>query len=187
MSKIYLTRHGETDWNAKRMLQGHTDTSLNETGRAQAEALAKEAVKLGIKHIFSSDLLRAKETAEIVGESLGLDIVFDKRLRELGFGDFEGRDYYTISEQEWAGFNENPESFNAETKQQLYDRVKNFLGEICGKNLGNVLVVSHGGALKMFLFCEKYAEFDKDEFQKDFFVRLQNAKIIEFKGLANQT
>ncbi|MEN9581245.1 MAG: hypothetical protein RJA70_4254 [Pseudomonadota bacterium] len=89
--RIYLARHGETDWNNEGRWQGQTDVPLNETGRRQAVALGKRLRSLGLAKLGSSDLLRATETAKIVGAEVGLVPAFaDPRLRERGFGVFEG-------------------------------------------------------------------------------------------------
>lgn len=176
---IYIVRHGETDWNAKKKMQGHTNTSLNNTGRAQAEALSKEVTKLDINCIISSDLSRARETAEIINKEIGLDIIVDKRIRERCFGDFEGRVYDKITEQEWKKFNENPKTYNAETRKELFDRAKEFLGELKANKSGNVLVVTHGGTMKAILFSARHNEFNEDEFQKDYWQVIPNASIIE--------
>ena len=188
MSKIYVARHGETDWNAMAKIQGHTPhVPLNEKGREQAHALRKKVSRIGVNHIFSSDQLRAKETAEIVNLDLGLDIVLDERLRERNFGNLEGKIFHDISEDDWAKFDTNPKAFNAESSREMYDRVKSFLDETRKTTKGNVLLVSHGGTLKMVLHHEKYDEFNEKEFRKDFLVPLPNAGLIELgKRPANQ-
>jgi broad specificity phosphatase PhoE len=189
MSKIYIARHGETDWNARAKLQGQTaHVPLNDKGKEQALALLEKCREIGFNEIHASDLARAKETAEILNDDLGLGITFDKRLREVSFGDWEGRIFHDISKDEWARFNENPKAFNAETHEEVSDRMKSFLDEIRKKAKGNVLVVSHGGALKVAIHLDKYGEFKKKEFLKDFLVPIKNAGLIELAGgPANQT
>jgi broad specificity phosphatase PhoE len=88
---LYLARHGETAWNALGRWQGQTDVDLNDTGRAQARVLGEAVRGRGIVRVWSSDLARARETAEIVGAVLGLgSVTVDPGLRERGFGCFEG-------------------------------------------------------------------------------------------------
>src|SRR5215207_7850054 len=88
---IFLARHGETEWNRIGRWQGRTDIPLSDVGRAQAVALADRLRDRGITEIHASDLSRARETAEIVAAALGVSrIGFDPRLRERGFGSFEG-------------------------------------------------------------------------------------------------
>ena len=85
-----FARHGETDWNFEGRLQGHTDRPLNAYGREQAEALAGRLAREDVAAIYASDLARARETAEIVGERLGLPVVVDPDLREKNWGTWEG-------------------------------------------------------------------------------------------------
>ena len=88
---LYLTRHGETDWNAEGRWQGHTDVPLNSTGEAQARAMADALRGTGIGAVVSSDLRRACDTARIVAGILGVDVAYvDADLRERAFGLFEG-------------------------------------------------------------------------------------------------
>ena len=90
MTTIFVARHGQTDWNAEHRWQGHADPPLNERGRAEAQALAESLASRGIEAIYSSDLARGRETAEIVGARLGLPVVVDARLREVDVGEWSG-------------------------------------------------------------------------------------------------
>jgi 2,3-bisphosphoglycerate-dependent phosphoglycerate mutase len=87
---LFLFRHGETDWNREGRLQGHTDTPLNATGLAQAEALAETLRPHRLDAVVSSDLMRAWTTARIVAEALGLPLLADPGLRETNVGAAEG-------------------------------------------------------------------------------------------------
>jgi len=88
--KFILTRHATTDWNLAGRIQGHTDISLNQQGRIEAEELAKVLSGLGIHLIVSSDLKRASETGDIISASLSVPSQLDTRLRECSSGDVEG-------------------------------------------------------------------------------------------------
>ena len=90
MTTLLLVRHGETDWNAEGRLQGHTDRPLSDYGRRQARRLAEELEGEELEAIYSSDLARAHETAEIVGERLGLPVALEPDLREKDWGTWEG-------------------------------------------------------------------------------------------------
>lgn len=91
MTKIYLTRHGETVDNASQTMQGQTQGQLNATGRHQARQLALELKGVEFDAVVSSDLWRAVETAEILAEGRGLSVVTTPLLRERDWGDFTGR------------------------------------------------------------------------------------------------
>jgi broad specificity phosphatase PhoE len=87
---LFLFRHGETDWNREGRLQGHTDTQLNPTGLAQAEALARRLRPHRLDAVLSSDLSRALTTAKIIAEALGLPLSSEPGLRETSVGAAEG-------------------------------------------------------------------------------------------------
>ena len=88
--EIWLARHGETDANAEGRVQGSLDPPLNERGREQARALAREAAGLGIEALYTSQLRRARETAAIVSKALGLEPRVDERFAESFRGEWEG-------------------------------------------------------------------------------------------------
>jgi 2,3-bisphosphoglycerate-dependent phosphoglycerate mutase len=145
MPTLLLVRHGETDWNAVGRLQGQTDRPLSEYGRRQAwqlgeqlksEALAGEALEA----IYSSDLARARETAEIVGERLGLPVVLDAGLREKDWGSWEGLTAVERDRVEFVG----------ESTAAHQDRILHALRRISERHPGDgrVLVVTHGGSMR---------------------------------------
>ena len=87
---IYLVRHGQTDWNILGKTQGHGNSNLTDKGREQAIQLANSMKKYPIDYIYSSELGRAIETAEIIGEQFNLDVISNPALKEMGFGKWEG-------------------------------------------------------------------------------------------------
>lgn len=91
IKRLFLFRHGETDWNLLDIYQGSTDIPLNATGLAQAEALARALDGEGIEHVFASDLARASVTAETVARRFGAGVTGHRELRETSFGQVEGR------------------------------------------------------------------------------------------------
>jgi broad specificity phosphatase PhoE len=152
MTVLLLARHGETDWNLKRRVQGHSDTPLNDTGRMQARSLADELAGEPIDAVYSSDLLRAHETARIVAEQRGLDVTAIRDLRERHFGTWEG----LTDEEIFARFPEARAGTgawgDAETREEMTDRVLGALHRIAATHPGrHVLVVSHGGPLRAVL------------------------------------
>ncbi len=150
MTTILLVRHGETNWNVERRVQGHSDTPLNDNGRAQARALVAELEGEPIDAVYSSDLLRAHETARIVAQARGLDVTAIRDLRERNFGTWEGLTDAEI-------FARFPEAANeswgdGETKPEMARRVFDALQRIAETHpSGRVLVVSHGGPLRAVL------------------------------------
>ena len=95
-TRIIAIRHGETAWNVDTRIQGHLDIPLNATGRWQAERLAQALRDEPITAIYTSDLTRAWETAQYIGELQGLPVIKEAGLRERDFGDFEGKTFAEI-------------------------------------------------------------------------------------------
>ncbi len=143
MTTILLARHGETDWNRDRRVQGHSDTTLNETGRAQARALAAALAAEPLDAVYSSDLSRARETAEIVAARHELPVSLDPQLRERSFGSWEGLTGAEIDARfgDWS-------LHDGETDDHVRERVLAATHRIVARHPGEeVLVVSHGGVL----------------------------------------
>jgi broad specificity phosphatase PhoE len=139
MTTLLLVRHGETDWNAAGRLQGHTDRPLNDFGRAQARTLAEQLAEDGIEAIYASDLARARETAEIVGERLGLAVEIDPDLREKDWGTWEG---LTSDERLHV-------EFEGETTEEHRERVLGAVRRIAERHPGQrIVVVTHGGCVR---------------------------------------
>jgi broad specificity phosphatase PhoE len=154
MTTLLLVRHGETDWNRDGRWQGGSDTRLNDLGRAQARALA-EQLDGSVDVVYSSDLARARETAEIVAAKLGLEIRIDPRLRERGFGSWEGlttgeiEERFADSHQRWIA-GEGAGADDAETFEDFSTRVNDFLADVLRLHPGEeVLVISHGGSIRV--------------------------------------
>jgi broad specificity phosphatase PhoE len=139
MTELLLVRHGETDWNAEGKLQGHTDRPLNDYGRRQAQALADKLAGESIDAVYASDLSRARETAEIVGEKLGLTVAVDPDLREKNWGNWEG-----LTSDERLHI-----EFEGETSEAHRDRTLSAVQRIVERHPGErVVVVTHGGSLR---------------------------------------
>jgi len=156
MRLLYLARHGETDWNAAGRWQGHTDVPLNESGRAQARALAGALGPLGIGGAVASDLARAHETARIVATGLGVSVAYtDRDLRERSFGVFEGLTREECAEQHaeaWRAWTEHRITpGGAETQETIAARMVAAVTRVAtevARDDAPALVVTHGGALR---------------------------------------
>ena len=142
MTTLLLARHGETDWNRELRIQGSSDIELNDLGRAQARALAQELEHIDLDAIYTSDLSRARATAEVVAASHGLDVTLDARLRERSFGSWEG-----LTREDVAALPDGAQH-DGESDDQVRERVLEAVQAIADTHPGEqVLVVSHGGAL----------------------------------------
>ena len=97
--RVLLARHGQTDWNAAAKIQGASDVPLNARGREQARSLAERVRRERVGAIYSSPLSRARETAEIIGKTLGVNVITAPELTELSFGDWEGCTWEEIGER----------------------------------------------------------------------------------------
>jgi broad specificity phosphatase PhoE len=153
MTELLLVRHGETDWNRDQRFQGHADPPLNETGRAQARALADDLAAERIDAIYTSDLARARETAELIAERAGVPFVLEPQLREVDVGEWQGLTRLEIAERFPAGmrnWNERGHGWErGETYEQLTERVLEALERIVRRHPGErVVVVGHGGTIR---------------------------------------
>jgi broad specificity phosphatase PhoE len=153
---ILLIRHGLTDWNAEQRWQGHQDIPLNDTGIDQARALARRLANWPIQALYSSDLKRAAQTADILAKAVGLQVTRDRAWRERDVGAFQGLTRAEIEIQ-------YPNEFSAMTRgsiyppsgednQELHARAVAAFDKLVARHPGEmVAVVSHGGLLHTIL------------------------------------
>lgn len=151
---IYLCRHGESEYNAKKIVQGHIDTNLTEKGINQAKALGEFLKDKDIQKIISSDLKRAYQTAKIVGDLLGLEVYKDERIREMHFGTWEGLSYdwiYQNAKEHFYNWLSNPVKHPLPKQEDILhfeNRLRIFLEDIKKLPEKNILVVGHGGSIQ---------------------------------------
>ncbi|MEO0546841.1 MAG: histidine phosphatase family protein [Pseudomonadota bacterium] len=138
---FYFLRHGETDWNKNRMTQGQFDSSLNETGQAQAVRAGDLLKAEPIERIIASPLTRVRHTAEAVAKHHGLPIEFDDGLMECHLGDHQGEPHGPWLAQYWTGDYDPP---NGETFAQFHTRVWAAMARAVARG-PNTLIVAHGG------------------------------------------
>lgn len=146
--KILIARHGETEWNKENRILGRTDIPLNDTGIMQAKTL-KENIMYPFRYVIASPLQRAELTAKIICEERDIDIIYDKRLMEMDFGIYEGKDREDESYQKAKRkfFTKYPQG---ESYFHLAQRVYNCLDEIIERYKdGNVLMVTHNGICRV--------------------------------------
>jgi broad specificity phosphatase PhoE len=147
--RIYLARHGQTDWNAERRLQGGTDTELNETGRQQAAELAARLDGIALDAVYSSQLRRSRDTAQVVAGESG--VVSLAELNEQQLGEFEGayldgRDPDVAAEFERRSADPYDTMGGGESIEQHLARVEKAVEQIRGRHpSGQILIVGHGG------------------------------------------
>ncbi len=154
-TRILAIRHGETAWNVDTRIQGHLDIPLNDTGRWQAQRVARAlAARDPIHAVYSSDLQRAHETAKAIASATGAPLVTHAGLRERGFGIFEGKTYVEI-EQTWPEESEHwrkrtpdwaPQG--GESLLQVRARITRTLHELAARHPGQqIVLVAHGGVM----------------------------------------
>jgi 2,3-bisphosphoglycerate-dependent phosphoglycerate mutase len=155
-TRLCLVRHGETAWNAEGRVQGQVDVPLNEVGQAQARAVAAALAGERFDAIYSSDLLRVRQTAEPAAGRLGLPVAFDAALRERHYGKFERHTYLEVRDRypaEYARFCDKDPYFDFGTGEALKAferRALACVAALVDRHAGqSILVFTHGGVLEM--------------------------------------
>jgi broad specificity phosphatase PhoE len=154
---VYLVRHGETDWNISKTIQGQLDIPLNKKGEVQAAELRELLKNIHFDVVYSSDLIRAKRTAEILTIERKLIIETTRALRERAFGMYQGKsmdDAHTKLYHLLETYKNHPHILESkvETNEQLVSRALTFIREISVANQNKtVLLVTHGGLMRTLL------------------------------------
>lgn len=153
MTTILLARHGESDWNHSGRWQGHADRPLTERGREQARELADRLAELELDAVYSSDLARARETAEIVADGRALRVRQLPELREVDVGAWSGltraeaEQRFPDAYRRWVAGEEGWD--DGETYEQLGERVVAAILRLAAEHPGDrILVVAHGGSIR---------------------------------------
>lgn len=155
--KLYITRHGTTEWNLERRLQGWGDSPLTADGINRAKLLGKYLEDVNFNIIYSSPLNRALETAKLIRGEKNTRIEIHEALKELSHGIWEGMTMEEIEEkysEEYSIYRNRPGEYipmKGESFTDLFERVKSFLEEIASKGYENVLIVSHGITIKALI------------------------------------
>jgi len=182
--QIYLVRHGLTDWNEKGLLQGQSNIPLNKDGEKQAvEAAKKHFKKIKFAAIFSSDLVRAKRTAEIIALEKKMAVETSTLLRERDFGPFEGKHWQEVEKELRMSIkelrilsDEVAKKLGIESDEKMMERFLRFLREVAvAYRDKNVLIVTHGSVMRVFL--TKLGYLSKEESRQVF---IKNLAFIKF-------
>lgn len=172
--KIYLVRHGECDSNVKK-IYNYKNEGLNDTGIIQAQTLKEKISNITFDVIYSSPLLRAQQTAEILNIN-SVPVIYDERLREREHGTLEGKPLEVTNRKEYWNYYTNIKFGTEESIPDLFNRVKNFLDELKNKEYHTVLIVAHSGVSKAF-----YAYFNGIPEDGNFLnLGLKNTEIKEY-------
>ncbi len=178
--KLYLVRHGQTDWNIKKQSQGVADIELNSTGVAQAEELAEKIQRRGLKFdfVYSSPLRRAKKTAEIITGGR-TDLIYDDRLVERDYGDLEGKivDWDNLGADDLS-VRQNTDIYGIEPIRSVLARSESFLDDLKSKYGPDdaILVVAHGTLLKAMYY--NIVGYDEDTDLRGF--HMGNCELVEY-------
>ncbi len=168
--RLFITRHGTTEWNIQKRLQGWMDSSLTQEGINRAKSLGDRLKDIKFDYIYSSPQNRALYTAELIRGNKKVEIRTHDALMEFGFGVWEGMELSQIENEypnEYYTFLNNPKDYvpiNGESLQDLFKRINKFLEEIVNLEAENILIVTHGVTIKAILAIIKGMTID--EFSK---------------------
>lgn len=189
---FYFVRHGETDWNVRKKIQGAVDIPLNENGRRQAEALAAQLLKkkkegeFQVARAYTSPQLRAAETAKTAAEALGIQCVSLDGLREMGMGKWEGLNWRTVKTefpQEYVYWNNNRRYVNTpegESYNELLTRTFDALEYILRHEEKDVLVVTHSAVLMAVRCYLDGCPFKEREMLERY--KIKNTEVVALSG-----
>lgn len=191
---IYLTRHGETEWNIEKRLQGRGDSPLTENGIQRAKELRDRIKNIDIDVIYSSPIKRALNTANILRGNKNIDIITDDSLMEMCFGDYEGKKIDIIQK-------ENPNwdiklimqgnveicAPNGENLKEVRERISKLMNKIIAENIGkSILIVTHGITLKALMYYFKDEDVNSEVMGQATLTKInideKNNFYIEFKN-----
>ncbi len=154
--RLYLVRHGQTDWNLQKRAQGHTDIPLDETGLAQAQRVGQAFLDLPVQRILTSDLKRAYQTADAIARATKIQPLIDPKLRERGFGEWEGMSFAEIGIH--FGFQADFKNVGrheitppgGESYVEVWQRVQSVVDEVMQSKI-DTAIVAHGGTCALLL------------------------------------
>jgi len=158
LTRLFLIRHGQSEWNKLNLIQGQKNTILTDLGKRQAMSLGHRLESENIDTIYTSDLSRAYTTAKIISDIINKPLVSSEFLREINFGPWEGLSIQKIRDDysyEYSIWNKEPHKLNmngAETLKALQERSMGYINDIIYNNKGkNIAIVSHSATLKAII------------------------------------
>ena len=154
--RLYLVRHGQTDWNVQKRAQGHTDRPLDTIGLQQAKMVGKAFLDLPVERILTSDLRRAHGTAEEISLRTKIPLEVMANLRERGFGEWEGQNFAEIAirfgfEADFKGVTRNEVTPpGGESFVEVWQRLESVVADVRSQN-ENTAIVAHGGTCSLLM------------------------------------
>ena len=175
--KIYYVRHGQTDWNLARKMQGGgTEKELNSTGIEQANETKRELENIQYDIVICSPMHRAIQTAQIINKDKNIQMITDERIRERKLGELEGHEITDEMESKIWNYDLNYQIPGGESVQDFEKRIINFMEEIKEKYQDKtVLIVAHGGVAKV-IKAHLYGMPDSQNLSE---IEMKNCEIIE--------
>jgi probable phosphoglycerate mutase len=183
--KLFLIRHGQTDWNIEGRIQGSYDSELNDTGIRQAKELSRKIIEADYKlsKIYTSKQKRAVKTAQILSEAVGVDYILLEGLEEINLGKWEGLSWTEVIEkfpneyEEWYDNRRYAKSHKGESYQDMLERILAAIHKIIEENDNDVTVVTHSAVI-MSLQCY----LTNTPFEEMMKFKTDNAAIIELES-----
>lgn len=156
---IYFVRHGQTEWNKIRRMQGQWNSNLDEVGRAQAEAHGRLLTQFELDALYCSPLDRTRQTVQKITDHVALPVAYDARIKEWDCGDWSGHMYADLPErwpEAWAAWNDDPyrnRPPGGESYPDMFARARPFLEDLQALPLNRIAIVSHGLIGRVMIAC----------------------------------
>ncbi len=150
MKHLYFIRHGQTEWNAIRRMQGQWNSDLSDLGRQQAEVSGRLLSRFPIDRMYASPLDRTRQTAEIITRHVDLPVTFDDRIMEWNTGDWSGHLYAEVAvkwKEEWEAYQADRFHYrgpNCENYPDMFNRARPFIQQVLAEDANHIAIISHG-------------------------------------------
>ena len=185
MTRLYITRHGETIWNTQKRMQGHLDSELTDTGRRQAQQLSRVLEEIELDAIYSSSSGRTLQTAQIIAGKRNIPVIPMDSLREMGLGEWEGQVFTEVQKnypEQYKNFWEAPHLYKpvggeefTDVRNRIFDTLQSVIS--CHEG-GNIMLVTHAISLKTIMMIVENKELK--ELWGGGFVHPASLSVIEY-------